>query len=472
MKKASKFLLTFLLCVTTLLVISGCNKEGGKIKVSIGMWPDPTLTQDVAMYEEWEKAFEADYPQYDIVGDRYEYSAETIVAKATAKQLPTVFQTYFTEPQKLISNGWIADITDELNELGWLDKMDDNMREAVSLNGRCYGVPRDGYGLGLFLNLAMLHDVGVIDKDSDGKYILHDQNGKPLYPTTFDEIREVSELIVESYDSTYGLVVLSANQQGGWQFTNMAWNFGCKTMQIKEADGKYRANLNDEGAVKALEWIQQMAIDGLIYPDSSLSYADWYAKIGSKNVAMAFCGNDSLMMPVTTFNFNKDDIAFVPMPTGDGVSRHSLYGGTPFVFSKHASKEQIKGALLFLKYIGRSPETDEISTSAMERGHVTAQAKAMPILPTIKPWKNLEYLNVANELERKFINVNEYYYQDFFQTLDSMKRSEEPYYCQDMYKLLDAAIQNVLSKPGSANPKALLDTANSQFQSNFLNKIK
>ncbi len=457
----------------SLFSFAGCGKGDGRIQVRIGMWPDSSLKKDNEMYEKWEEAFEAEYPQYDIVADRYEYSAETIVAKATAKQLPTVFQTYFTEPQKLIGNGWVADITDELNELGWLDKMDSDMREAVSANGRCYGVPRDGYGMGLFLNLNMLYDVGLIDKDDDGGYILHDEGGNPLYPTTFADIRRFSEEIVEATGGdSYGLVVLSANNNGGWQFSNMAWNFGCEALQVQGQDGKYTANLNDPGAVKALEWIQGMANDGLIYPDASLTYADWYAKIGSNNVAMAFCGSDALMLPVTTFGFNRDDIAFVPMPTGDGQSRYSLYGGTPYVFASNATEEQIKGALLFLKYMGRSPETDEISISAIELGHQTAEAKGMPIIQTIRPWTNTEFLTKANELDRRYVNVNPYYYDDFFNSLERMKRSEEPYYCQDMYDLLDKAIQKVLSQPGTANCKSLLETANSQFQNNFLNKIK
>ena len=453
-----------------LFSFAGCGKGNGKITVSIGMWPDSTLTQDVAMFEEWERQFEADYPEYDIVADKYDYSADTIAAKATAKQLPTVFQTYFTEPQKLIERKWIVDITDEITELGWLDKMDANMRAAVSKDGRCYGVPRDGYGMGMFLNLAMLYDVGVIEKNADGSYKLHDEAGNPLYPTTFAEVREVSELIVESYESTYGLVVLSANMNGGWQFSNMAWNFGCDALQVEEG-GKVTANLNDAGAVRAFEWIRDMANDGLIYPDASLSYSDWYAKIGSKNVAMAFCGSDALMMPVTNFNFNKDDIAFVPMPTGDGESRYSLYGGTPYVFAGNATKEQVKGALLFLKYMGRSPETDTLSMNAVELGHKTAQAKGMPILPSIRPWVNEDYLTKVNALDEKYINVNTYYYKDFFDTIEDYKRSEEPYYCQDMYKLLDNALQSVISKPGTANCQALLDTANSQFQNNYLNKL-
>lgn len=470
MKKWLSAAVAAIVGAAALVPMAGCNGGDGRIKVKIGMWPDLTLTQDIAMFEEWEKAFEAEYPQYDIVGDHYEYNAETITAKATSNQLPTVFQTYFTEPQKLIGNGWIADVTDELNELGWLDKMDPDMRDAVSLNGRCYGVPRDGYGMGLFLNLDMLYEVGVIDKDDDG-YILHDENGKPLYPTTFEEVREVSELIVRYNRGAYGLVVLSANNNGGWQFSNMAWNFGCEALQVEGENGKYTANLNDPGAVKALEWIRDMAKDELIYPDASLTYTDWFAKIGSNNVAMAFCGNDNLMLPVTNYNFDKDKIAFVPMPTGDGESRYSLYGGTPFVFASNATKEQIKGALLFLKYMGRSPETDEVSINAIERGHQTAQSKGMPIIQTIRPWTNEEFLTIADRLDKQYINVNLYYYNDFFETLAQMKRAEEPYYCQDMYGLLDSAIQNVLSNPGTANCEALLNTANTTFQTNYLDKI-
>ncbi len=468
-----KFLSIFfcLIMLTSALFAGACGTDGGKIKVSIGMWPDPTLTQDVAMYKKWEEAFEADYPQYDIVADSYTYSPDTITAKAISKQLPTVFQTYFTEPQKLIAQGFISDVTDSLKELGWYDKMDPAMREAVSKDGRVYGVPRDGYGMGLFLNLSMLYDVGEIDKDDDGNYILHDENGNPLYPTTFDDLRRVSEAVTEAYDSTYGMVVLSADKNGGWQFSNMAWNFGCENLQVQNADGSWSANLNDPGAVSALEWIREMRMDELIYPDASLTYLDWYAKIGSNNVAMAFCGSDALSLPVTNYNFPLQDMAFVPMPTGDGTSRYSLYGGTPYVFASYATQEQIKGALLFLKYIGRSPETDEISLSAIEVGYQTAQSKGMPILPTIRPWINKDYVLAAGALEAKYVNVNMDYYQDFFDSIGTMKKSEEPNSCQDMYALLDNALQSVLSNPSGANCLSLLTTANNQFQNNYLSKI-
>lgn len=267
--------LSAVIAAASVFSLAGCGGNG-RIKVTIGMWPDPSSPKDVEMYQQWEAQFEADYPEYDIVGEPYVYSQDTVTSKGLSRSLPTVFQTYFTEPEFLISSRYIADITDELEELGWLDKMDDYMREAVTKDGRVYGVPRDGYGLGLFLNLEMLYDVGVIDYDEGkGEYILYDESGAPLYPTTFEEVREVSEKIVEAYDNTYGLIILSANKNGGWQFSNMAWNFGCEALQVQNSDGTWSANLNDPGAVAALEWIQQMRQDELVYPVASATYNDW-----------------------------------------------------------------------------------------------------------------------------------------------------------------------------------------------------
>lgn len=62
--------------------------------------------------------------------------------------------------------------------------------------------------------------------------------------------------------------------------------------------------------------------------------------------------------------------------------------------------------------------------------------------------------------------------KDFFDTINDYRRKEEPNYCQDMYGLLDNAIQNILSdKAGTANAQALLTTANNNFQSQFLNLL-
>ena len=139
-------------------------------------------------------------------------------------------------------------------------------------------------------------------------------------------------------------------------------------------------------------------------PMLPLSYNDWYSKIGSGQVAMmAFCGSDALALPVSTFQF--------PLSTtspscrcrrGTGVSRYSLYGGTPYVFSANATDEQVKGAPAFLKILGRFLKSTIFHWSGMELGFQTgAGEEPCRFFRRSRPGRIRDYLEVANELRRK-----------------------------------------------------------------------
>ena len=97
--------------------------------------------------------------------------------------------------------------------------------------------------------------------------------------------------------------------------------------------------------------------------------------------------------------------------------------------------------------------------------------KQMPILPAIKPWVNEDYLNALDAIERQYVNVNMANFQDFYNTIFDIRRPEELHYAQEMYEILDSVIQQVLSNQ-NANPSALLTSANNQFQTQYLNKLK
>ena len=87
---------------------------------------------------------------------------------------------WFTEPPMLVQARYIKDITGDLKTLGWYDKMDVDMRETLTLTIK-FMCSRDGYGLGLFINLRLMEDYGLLqDIDGDGKVDLHDATGKPL----------------------------------------------------------------------------------------------------------------------------------------------------------------------------------------------------------------------------------------------------------------------------------------------------
>lgn len=458
MKK--KILLTTIPLFALSLLVGCGSSSGGKTQLKIGFWPLSTDTEDVKMYTEWKNNFEKDYPQYQIVDAHYEYAKDTISAKARSGSLPTVFQTWFTEPQFLVNSGFIRSIDKQLKDLGWVDKMDQEMRNTLTFKGELYGVPRDGYGLGLIMNLATLYDNGIIDKGKDGKYILYDDSGAPLYPTTFEEILEAGDMIAEGSD-TKAIYICSTNKNGGWQFSNYAWNFGAEL--TKNENGRIVANLNSPEAVKALEWIKELKSNDLLLNQKSVEYEGWYNKIGEQ-VAMAVVGNDVIKLASTQAHVSMDDLAFVPMPSDGLHTRYSLYGGTPYVFAKNASDAQVEGVLKFFDYIGRSPNVNDITKAAMRYGYQVAQRKNQPILPEIAPWINTDYVEYKNSLINEFANVNMDYYNEFFSTISTNKHAEVQYLPQEMYEILDNAIAQVFEKSDTANCYSILTTCNSKYQ--------
>ena len=152
LKKAFLTSILGLLCATTMASCGGDSR----IKIVVGMWPGTSAASDLAMFEVWKDRFEADYPEYRIEPESYTYSTTTANARGRSGNLPTVFQTWFTEPPMLVNNKYIRDITPQLDALGWDDKMDEEMKKTLTFDNKIYGVPRDGYGLGLFLNLEIL----------------------------------------------------------------------------------------------------------------------------------------------------------------------------------------------------------------------------------------------------------------------------------------------------------------------------
>jgi ABC-type glycerol-3-phosphate transport system substrate-binding protein len=471
-------LLQFLLITVLILTLSACNNDSSdKITIAVGMWPEPYLTDDVAMYEEWKRLFEADYPEYEIVGTPYSYSIDTFFPMAQSGTQPTIFTTWFTEPEKLIRNGFVRDIDDELKELGWYDSMDTQMRDTLTFNDLVYGVPRDGYGMGLFINLEIFAEVGLVDDwNNDGIYDIVGPDGEPRYPTTFEELADTSEFITQTMAEYYerdvaGLVVLSSNNTGGWQFSNIAWNFGAE-LQVQDTSGNWMSNLDSPEAIAALQWIKDMKWNKEALPeDSSLSYSDWFNFIGTGRAAMAFAGNDAISLPITNFGMDRNSIAFVPMPAGPNGDQYSLFGGTPYMFSSQATDEEVLGALRFLEYIGRSPETSDVSVQSMILGMETATQKGMPILPSIYAWQNESYLTQVKSIEATYVNIETANFDDFFDEILTMRKPEVPYYSQEMYEILDSVIQNVLTNQ-NANPSALLTSANEQFQTQYMNNVE
>ena len=91
---------------------------------------------------------------------------------------PTVFQTWFTEPQKLIANGFVRDYP-QLKSWGGMRRW---IRHAGALSHEGKVEVYLGMGRSRPVNLQILEDVGLVD-DWDGDGILDIQPDGPSLST-------------------------------------------------------------------------------------------------------------------------------------------------------------------------------------------------------------------------------------------------------------------------------------------------
>lgn len=465
MKRKIDILFMMLLCM---VILVAC-KPSGKIEVVIGMWPESANTDDITMFNTWKERFETDYPEYQIIGEPFTYSVEAFYARANSKTLPTVFQTWFTEPQMIVSGGHAKDITDIVTDLGWYDSMDPALKEYLTFDDRLYGIPRDGYGLGLIINLDVFFDAGLVqDDNNDGIYDIVNVNNpsEKRYPRTMDELFTYAQTIKE-VAGVDGMIILNVDKNGGWQYSNYAWAFGA-SLQEEGQDGKIHANLNSPEAVGAMNYLKSF-YDNELVPIGNMNYSEWATRLGNGQIGMAIAGNDVISNVITQGGMNRNSIAFVPIPEGPG-GQYTLFGGTPYMFSAYDSDEAVEGAIRFLEYMGRSPEVSDVAQTAIREGLQTATRKNMLILPEVRPWINEDYVTLIESLNAQYVNVSAFHnFRDFYDRLPDTRRREEPYYTQYMYELLDQVVVN-LKNPGF-DVQSSLNSKQELFESYLREKL-
>lgn len=423
-----------------------------KITVQLGIWPEDTLTDEIAMHEGFVEKMAELRPDVEYVPAYYKYSTDTFMPMVEAGTVPTVFETWFTEPQKLIKQEAVADITDYLEERGWLDAMNPSIRELFSdENGRVYGIPRDEYALGLMCNVSLFAEAGLVD-----------ENGIPLFPQTWDELLEDAKAINEATGAA-GLCLLAKDGAGGWHWSNIAWAFGAELV-IDNGDGTYTANLDSDEAVAAMEYVKDLADAGVLTADPTTE--DWgtgFTQLATDGAAMYIAANDAVNQPTLANGMELDNLAMCAIPEGPG-GQYFLTGGTPYMFSKDATPDEINAALDYLEVFGKTPEVNDEVKAGMDADAAQREESGVPVLRKFPCWVNEEFIEADAEAVANHANVNEALYQEYFDAVASDKlHAEEPGETQKMYDELTKVLQAVITDADADIP-ALMAEANANYQ--------
>ena len=179
--------------------------------------------------------------------------------------LPDVFTIPFTDGKSLIEQGQLADITDLVKALPYADQVQpQRARHRPGRDGHIFGVPRQGYGIGLQYNRDLFTQAGL---DPD----------KP--PTTWDEVRAAAKAIAEKTGQA-GYAQMSQSNTGGWQTTVATYARGGRMEQLNE-DGSVTSTVNNPATKAALEFLK-----ALRWEDDSMG-ANFLFDWGSINQAFA-----------------------------------------------------------------------------------------------------------------------------------------------------------------------------------------
>lgn len=447
MKKFLSLTLALVMCLTACSALA-------ETALKLGIYPEDVDTAAVESHETYIAEFNKLYPDVTVDRVHYKYATDTFVPMAEAGTVPTVFETWFTEPQKLINGGFVADITSALEARGWLDKMNPSIRTLLTgPDGKVYGVPRDGYALGLMINVEVFEDAGLVD-----------ENGVPLYPKTWEELAETAAKIKEATGSA-GLCLLAKDNAGGWHFSNIAWCFGA-TFQNQDANGIWAANLNSPEVVAAMNYVKDLKwkYDVLTSDPTSEDWGTGFTQLGTGAAAMYIAANDAVSQPTFNNGLPVDKLMMCGIPAGPGGA-YSLFGGTPYMFAANATEDEIKAALDYLEVMGKAPVLTETAKAGLIEDARYRKDNGIPVINEFPSWSDDALIEARRAVVAEYSNVDAAMFQPYFDAVatEGNLRMEEPQMTQEMYAELTKVLQAVVTDE-NADAQALLDTANTNFQ--------
>jgi multiple sugar transport system substrate-binding protein len=240
-KKAARFVLGA--AVLVMVLLAGCSKkaEGGGAQaggpVTLSLWHYFASDQEAAGLKKFADDFKKIHPEVtvDITFVSREELMNQYTVGAVSGQLPDIGMVDSPDMSSYVALGVFADITDELNAWGQLDKFYPGpLSSTKDPSGRIYGLPNNTNCLALACNMDMLRAAGL------------------QKPTTWDELEAACAKLTDPSKQVYGFAMsVIPNEEGTFQL--IPWIY---------AAGGSVSNLASPEAIRGIEFIANLAQKG------------------------------------------------------------------------------------------------------------------------------------------------------------------------------------------------------------------
>ena len=466
--KLKKAILALLACAM-IAPAAGCGSQDedttktadGKTIISVGAWPrEDTNKESYDHYMDMKARFETANTDVSVQPDNWSFSVDSFLAKAASGALPVLYEGYFTECNRIVSAGYCADLTAAAQEYGYDAQIKDQLKDLVMKDGKYYAIPKSSYTMGLYINKNLFEQAGLVNAD-----------GSVMIPDTYEELAEFAAQIREKTGQA-GIVVNTANGQGGWNFLNIAWSFGTTFMEQDES-GKWVATFDSPECVAALQYIKDLKWEYNALPESSFITGTEQQKLFGSDQAAMFIGTPPQDELVSQYGMSTEDICIATLPSGP-AGRFAQVGGVLSFIRNDATAEQIDASFRFMDFANWGYSIDEDSKESMEGEYQVRAEKGLPIgFYQYSPWKDSterteyehqiidQYANIPAENVTSFNNPPE----------DLQLKPEEPVSCQELYTVLDSCIQEVIINE-NADCAQLIKDAAANFQRDYLDNAQ
>lgn len=460
-----KKLFSIVLAATLLVsALAGCTEkandkdENGRTVISVGSWPTKAGTSLDNMNAR-KARFEENNPDVVIEPDEWAFDLKTFYAKAAGGQLPTVYTTNYTEAAQIISSGYSTELTDILSEYGYDGKFNQQVLDVVSKDGKIYAFPFASYAVGLAYNVDLMEAAGLMQED-----------GTPMQPKDWEEVREFAVKIKEATGKAGFLFPTGA--VGGWLFTCLAWSYGVDFME-QDNEGNWKATFNTAECAEALQWLKDLRWKYNVVPENALIDSTEFNKLfGVGNAGMIISAGD-YPRKVVQYGMGPDDSGIMALPAGP--KRHvTMLGGSIYSVSPEATDDQIDAAMRWIEDSCTYEVTEDYKLTQENKMKEYKENNQLIGIKDLSIWsKDAESLQWYHQLIDENVNCNINHvrlYNEFVADCPAEIQTEEPVCAQELYQLLGSCIEEVLVNK-DADCAKLLEAANSDFQSNYLDNL-
>jgi multiple sugar transport system substrate-binding protein len=419
--------------------------EGRDVTITVSNKPASDQPEELAIWEDQAAKFQAMYPNVTIEGLEVQYDPTAFIAMIAGDQLPTLFQTYFTEPEKFIGQNAVADLTSLYEATGLADVFNANVLAIASQDGKFYGIPDFAYSLGLAYNIEMLNAAGF-----------------DAPPATWDELAEMAVALTDKDAGVAGFAFINDGSGAtGWHYTNIAYGFGATPEDIIQpnGDGTYTAKFGEGATVDALQFVHDLAWKYDVLPGATLDWANITEALASDRVAMVIYAGDQFSFMMNQFpDADLTKYGYAPVPAGP-EGRAALTGGSLWMIDSAASDDQIEAAFYYQMWRQLDPVEYETSTVTQSE---TGRAVGQPVLPLYVG----EYQAKREEFREQYnvLPVENYVlFNDAVKSGELQLLAEPPAAAQDYYAELGVLVSEVLANEG-VDPAERLAEVEEEFQ--------